>query len=898
MTNPSNTKSSSSHRYVHWCTQPAQVVIDEFRSKESGLSQEEIIQRQERYGANTLPEKKKDSFLKIFFRQFQSPLLYILVAASLVALAMGEITDGFIIVAVLVLNGVIGAFQEGKAQDALFALKKLASTESLVLRDGRHIVIPSSEIVPGDILIIKEGDKIPADARLVSTESLTMSEAILTGESNPIQKKEDVLGVQENIIISDQNNMVFSGTTVTRGHGKALVVAIGKDTELGKISERISHIESEIPLQASMRRLARVIIVTTSAVIALLFVVGLLTGSTFQEMLLVAISLLVSVIPEGLPVVLTLILAQGVKRMSERNVLVKRLQAVEALGQAKIIAVDKTGTLTKNELVVKNLFVHNQIFDVDGVGYEAPGEVTCDNRPAGEDPGVQLLARLVGISASAQILRGEEIKITGDPTEAALIVFAEKLGKRQDDLREASPVISEMPFDYKNKYYAMVVEDAERTLGILVGAPEAVIEKCSYIAQEGDVGAMTEAAQKTLYDQMEEFSRKGLRVIAVAQKKEVSDQLDDKNISDYEFVGFCALKDALRSEVGEAMNQAHEAGMRVVMITGDHKITAQAIAEEAGVFVEGDRVLTGNEISEMSDHDLSLQLDKVSVFARVTPEHKLRIIEAYKKRGDIVAMTGDGVNDVPPLVSAHLGVAMGKIGTEVTKEAADIVLLDDNFGNIPAAVEEGRNMHMTIKKTLLYLFSTNLAELLVIAVAILALMPLPLSPAQIVWLNLVTDSFLVLALVFIPPEDDLLHGGAGKFSRYVLDKMTAVRLVLFGVVMTVGTLAVFILAQAVSLSYAMTMAFLTLSLFQIFRLWSVRSRTRSAFTENPFRYPWLMAATLGALGLQIFAVYAPFMQELLGTVAVTFQDWLIVGGVGFSILLIDEVRKVWLRKKA
>lgn len=875
----------STHEKKIWYHETPEAVMDFFSSQLTGLTSEQVIAYQKKYGLNKLPETKKETIFKIFLRQFQSPLLYVLMIAAIIAFILGEVSDSFIIVVVLFFNGIVGTFQEGKAQDALFALKKFSETESLVIRDGEPIVVPSLDLVPGDILILKEGDKVPADARLMEERNLATSESVLTGESTPVEKKITIMSSQEKVMVGDQYNMVFSGTTVARGGARAIVVATGIDTEMGKISEHIDGIKTEVPLQAHMRQLANIIIVATMIVITILFVIGLTTGYGPKEMLLVVLSLMVSVIPEGLPIVMTLILAHGVKRMSGRHVLVKRLQAVEALGHAQIIAVDKTGTLTKNELLVQKIYTKGTFFEVTGSGYDPHGAVFLNNEEVNTHTAVQHMAYLAAISASAQIFRNNaEEHISGDPTEAALVVFGEKLGYEKHDIEKRNAILDEFLFDYKKKYYATLVQEENTQRCIVVGAPEIILEKSSPHEKDELLRVMTA------------LSEQGLRVIAVAEKETSVTTLKEDDLEHLSFVGYYAMKDGLRPEIPSAMEKARQAGMKVVMITGDHVITARAIAREAGIFQDGDRILSGQEIFEMSDDELATQLDRVTVFARVTPEHKMRIVQAYKQRGDIVAMTGDGVNDVPPLVAADLGVAMGEIGTEVTKEAADIVLLDDNFGNIPIAVEEGRAIFSIIKKTLMYLFSTNLAELLVIAFAVIAVMPIPMTPAQIVWLNLVTDSFLVLALAFLPRDPDLLQGKRDTAKRFILDRATTLRMIFFGVIITVGTLFIFAwYVRHTDLLMARTMAFLILSLFQLFRLWSVRSDTRSVFSENPFSYPWMVWASVAMIALQIFAIYMPFMNRLMETQPIMLRDWFVALGVACIIILLDEVRKVFVR---
>jgi len=700
-----------------WHAKTIPEILDALHSREQGLTKEEATKRLKEYGQNYLPEGKVTSLHIIFLRQFQSPLIYILLAASIIVFAMGETIDGSIILTVLIFNAIVGTIQEGKAQNTLRALKKFVETKATVLREGKELIISDSEVVPGDIIILQEGDKAPADARIIAAANLKIDEAALTGESEPVHKIADTL--------------------VLAGNGRAIVVATGIETVIGKISKEIAAIDTEIPLKTNIRYLSRLIIITVAGISALLFFLGIVSGKSVKEMFTTIVSLSVSIIPEGLPIVMTLILATGVWRMSKRNALVKKLQAVEALGQARVIAVDKTGTITKNEMVIQKVYLDGKFFEIGGIGYEPKGAIQLNGNVVDSvnHPELLFAGKIAAFCASAHVMFSEEEKVwrvAGDPTEAAMLVLAQKLGFYKDDLERESPLVGEIPFDYKLKYHATIHRfDGQKFLAV-VGAPE-VILNLSQISKE---------EKQKLESVFLSMSQEGLRIIALAETRDAPEILAPEEIKSLTFVGFFGMKDALRPEVAGAMQKAVSAGIRVVMITGDHKVTARAIAKEAGIYQDGDTILTGQDIDAFSDNELSEKLAGTSVFARVTPEHKLRIIKAYKARGEIVAMTGDGVNDAPSLVAADLGVAMGKIGTEVAKEASDIVLLDDNFGSIVSAVEEGRSIYKTIKKVILYLFSTSLGEALTITGALLLGYPLPLLPAQIIWLNFVTDGFL------------------------------------------------------------------------------------------------------------------------------------------------------------
>lgn len=864
-------------------------------TSERGLTSEDAALRLLEHGPNALPEVAPESSVMIFIRQFQSPLIYMLFGASAIVFVLGDVADAMIILAVLLFNSAVGAFQEGKAQHTLAALKHFVSTEATVLRDEQEVVVPDSEVVPGDVIVLREGEKVSADARMIVSESLTLDEAAMTGESIPVHKVNDAREAHD-----VARRSIWKGTYVVLGSGRAVVTETGRFTKIGKIAGAIAGADTEIPLKKNIRLLSRLIMGAVALLSIVLFFIGIAVGESALVMFTTVVTLAVSIIPEGLPIVMTLVLAAGVGRMSKQHALVKKLQAVEALGQAKVIAVDKTGTITKNEMVVQQVFVGDTLFDIEGVGYEPKGAVMLEGATtdAANHPELLLLGKLSALSARAHLTYSNEEtrwRVSGDPTEAAIIVLAQKLGFHKEDLLHESPHLADMPFDYHVRYRASMNHVDEKNLIAVLGAPEVVLEKSTHVMQDTKALAMGKADREAIEKRMHMMSRIGLRVIAVAMREKTGDALSSADIDKLTFVGLIGMKDALRPEVASAMERAHGAGIRVVMITGDHRETAAAIAKEAGIYKEGDAVFTGAEIDLLTDVELSGKLHNVTVFARVTPEHKLRIVQAYKERGEIIAMTGDGVNDAPSLVAADLGVAMGKIGTEVAKEAADIVLLDDNFGSIVVAVEEGRGIYNTIRKVVLYLLSTGVGEALVIVLAILTGLPLPLLPAQIIWLNFVTDGFLDLALAMEPKEKGLLLGAFRRPSRYIVDKHMAVRMMVMAIPMALGSLYVFTRYYEADIAKALTMTLTTLAVFQWWNAWNCRSDKSSMFAQNPFTNRYLVAATVLVAGLQILAVYHPFLQRVLHTVPLSLNEWGIAIAVSASIMVAEEARKAYSR---
>jgi len=882
-------------------------IFETLKSSPQGITQVDAEKLLEAHGKNILDEGKKVTLFGIFFAQFKSPLIYVLLVSTIIVFLLKEVVDGIIIGSVILLNAIIGTVQEGKAQNTLRALTTVIKGKATVIRDGKTQIIEDSNVVPGDILLLKDGDVIPADARVFEVNELKINESTLTGESVPVVK--EVKDLDEKVITpQEQVNMVFRGTYVLSGLGKAVVVATGQDTAIGNIASKLDLIESEIPLQQNIKNLSKVLIWIVLSFSVVIFVAGLLHGNEVKEMFKTVVALAVSAIPESLPVVVTLVLATGVWRMSKKNALVKKLQAVETLGQATVIALDKTGTITKNQMMVEKVWIDGEIFEVHGDGYNPAGYVSLrgDKVTPVTNKGLLYAGRVAAFTAIAETLydvEKEEWKsIMGDPTEAALKVFAEKIGMPKDELLKQYPQNFEIPFSFETKHHTTINTINNEDFLSIAGSAEVLLSLATTLWSGGSAKEISDEDRKAIKKEMNEYSSQGYRLLGLGfnEKPHTKKIKNEKDVSGITFLGFVAITDVIRSDVNEAVSAAREAGMKVVMITGDNVLTAQSIGERVGIYREGDLLLEGNKIEEMSDLELDGTLRGVTIFARVSPEHKLRIIESYKRIGEIVAMTGDGINDALSLVAADLGVAMGKVGTEVAREASDIILLDDNFDNIRVAVEEGRSIYLTIRKSILYLLSTNVGELLVIFIAVLFGWKMPLLASQIIWLNMVTDTFLVAALAVDPKEEGLLQRRMKKPGKYLVDKLMLIRIILIGGVMTALTLGFFyyytvVLNAPMVKVWSITLTVLTV--IQWYNVWNVRSETRSIFRMNPFNNKWLIVGTFFAVGLHLIALYNPFMQNILKTTGLTIYEWIAILIASLVVILVEEIRKHFARRK-
>lgn len=888
-----------------WYTETVASCFEALGTTERGLDLVETVKRLKQYGENTLPGKKPLPLWRIFLQQFESPLIYILLIASIVVFFLGETTDTIVIFAVLIINAIIGVVQEGKAENTLAALQNFTKTEAVALRDGLEEVIADREIVPGDVIILREGDKVPADARLFELKNLQVDESALTGESVPVSKIIQPIE-KKSLNPADQTNMVFRGSLVVAGTARAVVVATGFNTVIGGISKKITTLDTDVPLARSIANLSKYIGMGVLVISAGVFGLGLLYGRSVGEMFFTAVAVAVSLVPEGLPVVITLVLSTGAYRMAKQNALVKKLGAVEALGQANIIATDKTGTITKNELMVERVYISSKMYSVSGNGYESHGDIFDLSAEAiapgaaiepANHPDILFAGKIATFCANARVNFREKEgvwKVSGDPTEAALLVFGEKVGFHKDELEQEETQINDLPFESKLKYHATLHVVKKKPFLSVVGAPEIILDISNKMWQNGRAKNMTAALREEIESAVRKMSQGGLRVVAFAYTPNYTDELGVTPIQDATFVGLFGMRDVMREGVRESIEIAAQSGLRTVMITGDHKITAEAIARDAGIFHEGDEIITGKELATLSKAELMVRLPRTSVFARVTPESKLDIIELFRKRGDIIAMTGDGVNDALSLVAADLGIAMGKIGTEVSKEAADIVLLDDNFKSIVLAIEEGRNIYYSIKKVILYLFSTGLGELLTVVGAMLLFLPAPVSATQILWLNLVTDGFLVASLAF-EPKEKLTSRIIKRGNKFFFDTTAMIRFAFMGITMAVTTLVVFNYYLDVNPVISYTMALTVLASLQWWNAWNVRSEKESIFSSNIFGNPYLILATIAVIFLQFLAIYNGVMQKLLGTVALSLTELAIAVLVSFSIVLVEELRKLVYR---
>ncbi|MEM2109903.1 MAG: HAD-IC family P-type ATPase, partial [Candidatus Odinarchaeota archaeon] len=748
-----------------WYSMKEEELYKELKTSPTGLSKEEAKKRLLEYGTNELQRLKRKSKIKLFIEQFKNVLIIILLVAALISVILGEILDAAVIGVIVVLNAVIGFIQEYKAEKAIEALKEMAAPQTIVIRDGKETPIPAKELVPGDIILIDTGDRLPADVRLIEASGLKIDESSLTGESTPVKK--NIEPIKNGLVtLAERANMGFSGTVVTSGYGKGIVTATGMSTEIGQIATMIQEEEDkETPLQRKLDTLGKKIGQIVIVLCVIVFIAGFLRGIPFIEIFLASVGLAVAAIPEGLPAIVTMGLALGIQRMAKRNAIIRKLPAVETLGSANAICSDKTGTLTKNEMTVRRIHLASTSFEITGQGYAPRGEFL--NKGEKIDPlsheDLKLLIT-IGALCNNSTLSFDAQKnrwfITGDPTSGALIVLAEKAGLRQSELVKQYKRIAEIPFDSERKRIVTLHENpGEGRILFVSGAPDVLLELSGYYLDNGQVKKLDEDKKRMFLKLNDEMAAAALRVIALAYKKMDAEKVivEDPNVDrGLVFAGLVGMMDPPRAEVKDAIKLASKAGIKTIMITGDHQNTAAAIARELGILGEGDIVLTGKQLDEMSIDELEKIVDKVKVYARVSPKHKMQIVKALKRRGSILAMTGDGVNDAPALKSSDIGVSMGIAGTDVAKEASDMVLADDNFSTIVAAVEEGRMVYDNIKKVVKYLISTNFGEILTIFVGIIIGLPLPILALQILWINLVTDGLPALALGVEPAEGDLM----------------------------------------------------------------------------------------------------------------------------------------------
>ncbi|MCF8721798.1 cation-translocating P-type ATPase [Nitrospina gracilis] len=880
----------------NWHSHTLDRVYEGLASDASGLSAKEAAQRLHKFGLNELAAADHVSAWTVFANQFKNILIVILLVAITLSAFLGEVVESVAIGVIVLFAILLGFIQEFRAERAIEALKKMAAPVAHVLRDGIEKEIPAREVVPGDLLLLSMGDKVPADARIVETVNLKTDEAALTGESLPVEKVSTPLN-DDALPIGDRINMVFSGTTVTYGRGRVLAVATGMNTEFGKITRMLKTVEdTETPLQKNLDRVGRVLAWAALAVVVIIVLLGVLRGSPLLDMFLFGIALAVAVVPEALPAVVTISLALGVQRMSKRNALIRHLPTVETLGSTSVICSDKTGTLTRDEMMVRKIRVAGEWYEVTGSGYDPTGGLFVDGREAKlEGPLLEFL-RGGALASDARLLREDGTShIKGDATEGALVVLAEKAGFRHVELESHWPRIQEIPFTSERKRMTTLHRDPEGgTIAYSKGAPEILISACAYLATPTGDRPMQEADREQLRAAAQDMAGEALRVLAIACKRDASlDHVEE----DMTFLGLAGMIDPPRTEAAEAIRTCISAGIRPVMITGDHPQTAQAVARELGLLANG-KIVTGAEVESMTESELEQRVEQIDVYARVSPEHKLRVVDALQKRGHIVAMTGDGVNDAPALKQADVGVAMGITGTDVSREAADMTLTDDNFASIVGAVEEGRGIFGNIKKFLMYLLSSNIGEIGLISAAVLTGLPLPLSAVQILYVNLATDGLPALALSVDPPEDDLMRRpprdpNTGVFTPPVLTLM-----LLSGVWIAAANFGLFAWALHTerTVEQAMAMTFLSLVIIQLFNAYNFRSDRFSAF-RHPLSNKWLNLAVLWELVLLSLIFHVPVLEQVFGTYTMSMQEWAVVIGVAFTVVPVIEIGKFFVRRK-
>jgi Ca2+-transporting ATPase len=855
-----------------------------------GLTREDVHARLARDGPNALPQSPPTSPLVVLLHQFRSPLIYILLAATLVTLALEEYIDAGVIAAVLVLNAIIGYTQERRAEASVRALMHLLAPHARVIRDGREWEVESRDLVAGDVVLLESGARVPADLRLFSTTALRVDESLLTGESLPVTKTTLALDAADRAV-ADRTNMAYMGTVAASGRGRGYVTATGLRTELGVIAESVrSEPEPETPLQHRLAQFAHVIGIAVAVSAMLAFTIGVALGEAPSHMFMVAVALAVSVVPEGLPVVFTVTLALGVRRMARRQAVVRRLPAVETLGSTTVIGSDKTGTLTENRMTVREIRAGGHTVILEGetpTGTEAPPAL------AAMTP-IEWTLRAGILSNEAELYRHEgEIETQGDPTEAALLVAAARLGLDPADVRAASPSVDELPFEPDRQYSASVRRHGHEYVLFVKGAPERVLAMSTQaLSDEGPTPLERAPVLRTA----REMGARGLRVLGMAYRV-LPGAPAGGGVPPPEaltFLGLQGMWDPPRAGVRDAIRGCQNAGIRVTMITGDHAETARAIGAQLDITASEAEPLTGVDIDQLDDDELQERVRAVSVFARVAPEHKLRVVQAMRRNGEVVAVTGDGVNDAPALKAADIGIAMGKSGTDVAREAADMVLADDNFVSIYAAVEEGRVTFDNLRKVTFFLVSTGAAEVIMILTALSAGWPLPLLAAQILWLNLVTNGLQDVALAFEPGEAGVLRRRPRPRGEGVMSRLLWERTLVTGLVMATGTLALFRweLDHTGSLMRAQTVALTTMVLFQVFHVGNCRSDHISAFRKSPFSNPFLFVATAAAFVIHAGALYVPATQIILRVEPIGIDAWVRMVAVGASIIVAIEIHKL------
>ncbi|MCK4335322.1 MAG: calcium-translocating P-type ATPase, SERCA-type [Candidatus Aenigmarchaeota archaeon] len=897
--------------FENWHELEAKDTLKRLRSSENGLGEEEAESRLRKFGYNELRKEKGISRIEIFVSQFKSFLILILIAATIFSALVGEVIDAIAIIVIVILNAIFGFVQEYKAEKTIDALKKLTSPEAVVIRKGKERRIASKLLVPGDIVLLEGGSRVPADIRIIRESELKIDEAILTGESVPVSKDP---GVMKNVPLAERKNLVFTGTLVTYGRGMGVVVETGMKTEIGKIAKVVQKAEEEpTPLQRKLdvfgKRLGVIILLICIAVVVIGVIRGgPLTGQPITQSLIImmvitGIALAVAAIPEGLPAVLTITLALGLQRLAKHNALIRKLPAVEALGSTTIICADKTGTLTKNEMMISGIWFPDKSIEVTGEGYKPEGKFLLNKREIDSKTRqtLSMILRTGTLCTNATIETNEKHGIIGDPTEGAIVVAAKKIGLDKIELEKEHKRMKEIPFSSERKMMTTINRtEGGKSTACVKGAPEVILELCEKIMIEGKVKKMNKEWKQKILSENHEMTNRALRVLAIAYKE--MERRDEKSAEKgLTFLGLVGMMDPPREEAIESVKLCKEAGIKVVMITGDHKNTAVAIAKEIGLMEEKSRVLRGPEMESMSDEEFEKIVEDIAVYARVNPLHKVRIVDTLKKRGEIIAMTGDGVNDAPALKKADIGIAMGIKGTDVAKEASDMILKDDNFTSIVRAVHEGRSIYDNIKKFIQYLLSSNMGEVLIVFIAILIgfqdpstlSIIIPITAIQLLWINLLTDGLPALALGVDPPSPGIMSRPPRDPEEKILTRGMSIDITTVGIIMCVGTLLLFALNLPSGGTKAVTIAFTTIVMFEMVRVQSVRMKYKLGVFSNKK----LITAIAISILLQIIIIYTPFFQPIFGTTPLALIEWGEIILVSSTVLIIMWIKNKIIKEK-
>jgi Ca2+-transporting ATPase len=879
-----------------WHTLAIETVFAGLKSTPAGLTAADAVQRLAEHGPNELQAAHRISPWMLLFEQFKNVLIVILLIATVLSAFLGHGVEAIAIAVIVLFAVLLGFVQEYRAERAIEALRQMAAPTATALRDGEEVEIPARDLVPGDVILLRAGDKIPADVRLVEAINLQIEEAALTGESVPVEKHAAPLGSGE-LALGDRKNLAYAGTVATYGRGRSVVVATGMNTEFGKIAQMLQTVESgKTPLQENLDKLGHILARAAIVIVTIIVALGLFRGQPFIDMLIFGIALAVAVVPEALPAVVTISLALGVQRMVKRNALIRRLQAVETLGSTSVICSDKTGTLTKDEMTIRKIFVAGQVLDVSGAGYEAHGQFSLAAVVIEPTAALKLLLRGATLASDAHIVHSESDgrwHVKGDPTEGALVVAAAKAGLHKADLDTQFPRLNEIPFTSETKRMTTLHTGPDGVLAYSKGAPEIILDSCARQLTAGGEAILDVAAREAILEAARRMANEALRVLAVSAKSGATIENAEKEMT---FLGLVGMIDPPRPEAKAAIQICEQAGIKAVMITGDHPLTAQAVARELGLLKSG-RVITGAELEAMDEAEFEREVENIEVYARVSPAHKLRVVTALQKHGHIVAMTGDGVNDAPALKKADIGIAMGITGTDVTKEAAAMTLTDDNFASIVAAVKEGRGVFGNIKKYLMYLLSSNIGEIGLMAGATLLGLPLPLTAVQILYVNLATDGLPALALALDPPEPDLMSRKPRNSRTGIFTRPVVILMAVGGLWSTAINLSLFAWAWSSGRSHkeAITMTFVSLVLIQFFKAYNFRS-DRHSVLNRPFANKWLNMAILWELVLLALIIYVPFLHEPFGTFSLPLLDWIIIVALAFTVSPVLELAK-WMERR-